>query len=120
MPVRKLLALIALIVLLAGGASAALAWFAWDRMHEPYKGYSGREQFVTIRQGAGSAEIGRRLSDAQIVSDPRIFRAALWWTGPLEAIEVVAWDRTWGRALRPPPGSSDEARRRVHPADYIP
>lgn len=40
-------------------------------------------------------------------ADPR---AALWWTGPVVAVEVVAWDRTWGRALRPPPGSSDPAR----------
>jgi hypothetical protein len=40
-------------------------------------------------------------------ADPR---AALWWTGPVEVLEVVAWDRTWGRALRPPPGISDPAR----------
>lgn len=40
-------------------------------------------------------------------ADPR---AALWWTGPIEAIDVVSWDRTWGRALRAPPGASDEAR----------
>lgn len=40
-------------------------------------------------------------------ADPR---AALWWTGPVEALEVVVWDRTWGRALRPPPGISDPAR----------
>jgi hypothetical protein len=40
-------------------------------------------------------------------ADPR---AATWWTGPLETVEVMAWDRTWGRALRPPPGISDEAR----------
>jgi UPF0755 protein len=101
--VRKLLAIIALILLLGGGASAAVAWFAWDRMHEPYKGYGGSEQFVTIRQGAGSAEIGRRLADSHIVSDSRVFRAALWWTGqgrglkageyrfdhPLTALDVV-------------------------------
>lgn len=40
-------------------------------------------------------------------ADPR---AALWWTGPIEAVEVLAWEKTWGRALRAPPGSSDEAR----------
>ncbi len=100
---RKLLAITAPIILLAGGAAAAVAWSAWGRIHEPYKGYNGPEQFVTIRQGAGSAEIGRRLADAQIVSDDRLFRAALWWTGqerglkageyrfdhPLSAIEVI-------------------------------
>jgi UPF0755 protein len=79
--VRKLLAIAAVTILLAGGGAAAVAWSAWDRMHAPYKGYDAAEQFVTIRQGAGSAEIGRRLFEAQIVSDDRLFRAALWWTG---------------------------------------
>jgi hypothetical protein len=40
-------------------------------------------------------------------ADPR---AALWWTGPLEEVEVLAWSRTWGRVLRPPPGGDDAAR----------
>jgi len=40
-------------------------------------------------------------------ADPR---AALWWSGPVEALEVMTWEKTWGRALRPPPGISDEAR----------
>jgi len=40
-------------------------------------------------------------------ADPR---AALWWSGPIEAVEVMTWEKTWGRALRPPPGSSDQAR----------
>lgn len=40
-------------------------------------------------------------------ADPR---AGTWWTGPLERIEVVTWDKTWGRALRAPPGASDAAR----------
>jgi hypothetical protein len=40
-------------------------------------------------------------------ADPR---AATWWAHEVEAIEVVSWDRTWGRALRAPPGVSDLAR----------
>lgn len=40
-------------------------------------------------------------------ADPR---AASWWTGPVEAVEVMTWEKTWGRALRAPPGSSDLAR----------
>lgn len=40
-------------------------------------------------------------------ADPR---SAQWWTGPLEALEVVSWSRTYGRVLRPPPGSGDAAR----------
>jgi hypothetical protein len=37
-------------------------------------------------------------------------RAMLWWTRQVRSVELVAWDRTWGRALRPPPGASDAAR----------
>ncbi|HET9555256.1 MAG TPA: c-type cytochrome [Anaeromyxobacteraceae bacterium] len=37
-------------------------------------------------------------------------RAASWWAHDVEAIELVAWDKTWGKALRTPPGSSDAAR----------
>jgi len=37
-------------------------------------------------------------------------RAVLWWARKVESLELVAWDRSWGRALRPPPGASDGAR----------
>jgi UPF0755 protein len=101
--VRKLLFIIALVGILAGGATAVTLWLGWERAHEPYKGYAESEQFVTIRQGATSAEIGRRLSDARVVSDARLFRAAVWWTGqgrglkageyrfdrPLSTIDVI-------------------------------
>lgn len=40
-------------------------------------------------------------------ADPR---AGLWWAGPIEAVELLSWDRSWGRVLRSPPGVSDEAR----------
>ena len=102
-PVRKLLAIIAVLIALAAGAGAVAVWLAWDGMHQQYKGYGGPEQFVTIRQGAGSAEIGRLLAEAQVVSDGRLFRSALWWTGegrslkageyrfdrPLTTLEVI-------------------------------
>ena len=80
--VRKPFVIVVLVaVLAAGGAAAVAVWLAWERIHEPYRSYAGPEQFVTIRQGAGSAEIGRRLFDAQVVSDARLFRLALLWTG---------------------------------------
>jgi hypothetical protein len=41
-------------------------------------------------------------------ADPR---ASTWWAHEVVALEVVAWERAWGRALRAPPGVSDEARR---------
>ena len=81
MAVRKLLPIgVALIVLLAAVA-AVVGWLGWKQLHEPYQGYSGPEQFVTIRQGASSSEIGRQLAEARVVRDPSVFRAALWWTG---------------------------------------
>jgi putative Holliday junction resolvase len=100
--VRKSVALIVLVAVLAGGVAAVAVWL-WERIHEPYRNYSGSEQFVTIRQGAGSGEIGRQLSEAQVVSDARLFRGALWWSGqgrnlkageyrfdrPLSTLEVI-------------------------------
>jgi UPF0755 protein len=79
--VRKPFAIIVLVIVFAGGAAAVAGWLAWERIHKPYKSYTGSEQFVTIRQGAGSGEIGLTLLDAQVVRDARLFRAALWWTG---------------------------------------
>jgi len=61
-------------------ATGAVAWFVSSRMHEPYRGYSGAEQFIVIRQGAGTGEIGRRLAEGGVVSDGRLFRLAVLWT----------------------------------------
>jgi hypothetical protein len=38
-------------------------------------------------------------------------RATLWWARQVSTLELVAWGRTWARALRPPPGTTDAARR---------
>ncbi len=128
---RKLLALLAVGMLLACGAGVLAIWFAWDRMHEPYKGYSEAEQFVTIPQGVGSADIGRRLSDARIVSDARMFRAALWWTGQsrnleageyrfdhpvnaLEVIDVLARGHVYTRRLTFPEGLTIEEMSKIY------
>ena len=59
MAVRKLVALVTLVIVIVAVAAAAVAWLGWNRVHEPFKGYSGAEQFVIIRQGAASGEIGR-------------------------------------------------------------
>jgi UPF0755 protein len=103
MAVRKVLSIVAVVIVLLAGAAAVAVWLGWDDIHEPYKGYSEAEQFVTIRQRASSSEIGRDLAAAQVVRDPRLFRVALWWTGrgrslkageyrfdhPLTPLEVV-------------------------------
>ena len=84
--VRKLFAIIALVAVLAGGAAAVAVWLGWERIHEPYRGYAGPEQFVTIRQGAGSAEIGQRVragtsrrgSTGSIVRSVRLTSSMCW------------------------------------------
>jgi UPF0755 protein len=97
--VRKVLALIALVLVVAAGAAALAVWLGWNDIHEPYKGYDGPEQFVTIRQGAASGEIGRALADAHVIHDPRLFRAALWWTG--QGRNLKAGEYRFDRAVTP-------------------
>jgi UPF0755 protein len=123
--VRKPFAVVVLVIVLAGGAGAVAAWLGWERIHEPHRSYAGSEQFVTIRQGAGSDEIGRRLSDARVVSDARLFRAALWWTGQgrslkageyrfdrplstLEVIDVLVRGEVYARRITFPEGLTIE------------
>ena len=97
--------LIVILVLIAFGAMALVVsrTAIWGRLHEPFKGYSGAEQFVVIEPGTGTAAIGRRLVDAGVVRDQLAFRSALWWTGrardlqageyrfdrPIAAVEVI-------------------------------
>ena len=80
MAVRKFLKLALLAIGIVIVATMMATWLGWSNIHAPYKGYDEAEQFVVIRQGAASAEIGRTLADAHIVSDARAFRVALWWT----------------------------------------
>ena len=74
---KKLAFLLLLVVLAAAGAAGAL----YLRIHEPYRGYQGAEQFVDIPQGAGSRTIGDRLVAAGVVRDDVTFRASLWLSG---------------------------------------
>jgi UPF0755 protein len=100
---RKLLLIGGVLVLVCVAAAGIVGAMAWQRLHEPYKGYAGDEQFVEIPPGAGTAEIRRRLIDAGVVRDELSFRAAVWWSGnaqglqagefrfdrPMHAVEVV-------------------------------
>ena len=99
MSVRKSLLVVVVIGVMLAGAAAVAAWRVWSDVQTPYKGYGGAEQFVTLRQGAGSAEIGRLLTDAQIVRDPRLLRLALWWTG--KGRNLKAGEYRFDRALSP-------------------
>lgn len=100
---RKLLMATAAVFVLGVVVVGLLATWAWQQLNEPYKGYAGEEQFIDIPQGAGTAEIRRRLIDGGVVRDELHFRAAVWWAGtaqnlhagefrfdrPMSAIDVV-------------------------------
>jgi len=42
-----------------------------------------------------------------LATDPRAFA---FWAGGIDAVEVVIWRQTWGKALRVPAGATDAAR----------
>jgi UPF0755 protein len=100
---RKLaLAFIFAFVIIVGSA-VFFGVFMWVRATDAYRGYSETELYVQVPQGAGTAEIGRALTEAGIVRDKLTFRAALYWTGasrklkageyrfdrPMSAVDVV-------------------------------
>ena len=133
MVVRKLLPIGVLVIVLVVAAAALVGWLSWKQLHEPYQGYTGPEQFVTIRQGASSSEIGRQLAAAQIVRDPRLFRTALWWTGrgrslkageyrfdhavtPLEVLDVLVRGDVYTRRLTFPEGLNIEEMAKLYEA----
>lgn len=68
-------------VLLLALAAAGGAWFVYQRVHEPYRGFAGAEQFVDIAPGTRAASIGAQLAEAGVVRDAQTFRAALWLSG---------------------------------------
>lgn len=76
---RTALALVFVVVFLVG-IPALVAGLLSVRIGEPYQNYEGREQFVEVPMGAGTAEIGRRLVDAGVVGDRLTFRFAVFWS----------------------------------------
>ena len=63
------------------GIPVYLGVLGWVRITEPYRGYTGGEQYVLIAPGTSTTDIGRRLADAGVVPDRFTFRAAAWWSG---------------------------------------
>lgn len=76
--IRRLLVAVVVLGLLAGAAGG---WLMYRRIHEPYRGFDGAEQFVDIPAGSGARAIGNRLAASGVVRDPMTFRAALWLSG---------------------------------------
>jgi UPF0755 protein len=93
--IRRLL----LLAVLLGLAAAGGVWFVYQRAHQPYRGFTGAEQFVDIAPGTGAAAIGRRLAEAGVVRDAQTFRAALWLSG--RARELKAGEYRFDREASP-------------------
>jgi UPF0755 protein len=85
---KKILTWLVVLLIVVAAAAAVAARSVWTRMHEPYKGYEGAEQFVTIPPGAGAADIRRLLLDAKLIRDDFALRAALRWTGNARALKA--------------------------------
>ena len=85
---KKILTWSVILLLVVAAAAAVAARSVWTRIHEPYKGYAGSEQFVTIPPGAGAAEIRQRLLDAKLIRDDFTLRAALRWMGNARALKA--------------------------------
>ena len=81
---RKLTILLMLLVLAAGGAAAAV----YLRLQQPYRGYSGAEQFVEIPAGSATRAIGDRLVAAGVVRDRLTFRTALLISGQARMLKA--------------------------------
>jgi UPF0755 protein len=84
---KLLLALLAIVGVLAA-VGALVANQLLQGLHEPFKGYQSTEVFVEIPQGAGTAEIRRRLLEAGVVADESTLRVALWWSGRSRSLQA--------------------------------
>src|SRR5438128_389706 len=90
--------LVSLIVLtLLGGAAAAYIFYT--RVHEPFRGYAGAEQFVEIPTGTGTRGIGERLVAAGVIRDRTTYRVALEIAG--NARRLKAGEYRFDRAMTP-------------------
>ena len=95
-----------------------MAGMLYKRTSEPFKGYDGTEQFVTIEPGSGTRAIGQRLIDGGVVRDDATFRAALWRSGRARSLQ--AGEFRFDRPMTPAEvDREDRARRRLQPAHHV-
>jgi UPF0755 protein len=92
----KKLALLLLVVLVAGGGAT---YVLYTRVHAPFRGYPGAEQFVDIPSGAGTRVIGERLVKAGVVPDQTTYGVALWLNG--KARRLKAGEYRFDRPMTP-------------------
>ena len=86
-----------LMLILVGAAAAAGVFYL--RVNQPYRGFSGAEQFVAIPMGSGSAGIGERLVAAGVVRDTATFRTALYLSNQRRRLK--AGEYRFDRAMTP-------------------
>jgi UPF0755 protein len=63
-----------LLLVLVGAAVAAWSWWT---LRNPYKGYAGADQLVTIAPGSGTSQILQTLQRDGVIADARLARAYL-------------------------------------------
>ena len=87
------------VVALALAGLVAAAIVVSRRLHEPFKGYAGAEQFVEIPAGTSARAIARRLANAGVVRDELTFVLALRATG--KGSRLKAGEYRFDRPLAP-------------------
>jgi UPF0755 protein len=117
--------------MLAVVGGIGVAWILYSRTGEPFKGYEGAEQFVTIEPGSGTRTIGQQLIDAGVIRDEATFRAAVWRSGrarglqagefrfdrpmsPIEVIEKIARGDVYNRRITFPEGLNIREMARLY------
>ena len=105
---RAFLLLLTLTILAAIGVGVTL--YRWTS--EPFKGWEGAEQFVTIEPGSGTRTITQRLIQAGVIRDDATFRAALWRSGRSRSLQ--AGEFRFERAMTPIEVVDKLARGEVH------
>jgi UPF0755 protein len=120
-----------LLVLVAVIAGIGVAYTLYTRTSEPFKGYDGAEQFVTIEPGSGTRTIGQKLIEAGVIRSDATFRAALWRTGrarnlqagefrfdrpmtPVEVIDKIARGDVYNRRITFPEGLTIREMARIY------
>lgn len=88
---------VALLLFIVG--TAALVAVLYARVREPFRGYTGAEQFVELPSGLGTRAIGDRLVASGVMRDQLTFRAALWVSG--DARRLQAGEYRFDRAMTP-------------------
>jgi UPF0755 protein len=91
----KIVAFILVTVLLG---LAGVGYVVKTRMDQPFRGYGGDAQMVTIPPGASTRAIGDRLVEAGVVRDTIVYRVAIWRSG--EARKLKAGEYRFDRPMR--------------------